>query len=171
MHDQFKTAWGAEFRTLGPMASIRIKKTSLVYQQGGCRVQNSGPWDPWLPGVENGRLFAQRVHSAWCAPLCPLLCLWSALVAEKLPRMPNRLNPLPDAKTNPVQTPHAQGKHEKISCAVSGCIKACATAFADPQCTTPQSQCRHFRRVGCGCTHLCHNLAATLVAAPRPSTV
>ena len=23
-------------------------------------VQNSGPWDPWLPGVENSRLFAQR---------------------------------------------------------------------------------------------------------------
>ena len=23
-------------------------------------VQNPGPWDPWLPGVENSRLFAQR---------------------------------------------------------------------------------------------------------------
>ena len=30
--------------------------------------QNSGPWDPWLPVVENSRLFAQRVHSARCAP-------------------------------------------------------------------------------------------------------
>ena len=23
-------------------------------------MQNSGPWDPWLPVVENSRLFAQR---------------------------------------------------------------------------------------------------------------
>ena len=37
MHDPFKTASG---------------------------VQNSGPWDPWLPGVENSRLFAQPAHSA-----------------------------------------------------------------------------------------------------------
>ena len=29
---------------------------------------NSGPWDPWLPVVENSRLFAQRRHSARCAP-------------------------------------------------------------------------------------------------------
>ena len=35
---------GAEFRTLGPVASIRLKIKSLVYQQGECRVQNSGPW-------------------------------------------------------------------------------------------------------------------------------
>ena len=27
------------------------------------RVQNAGPWGPWLPGVENSRLFAQRAHS------------------------------------------------------------------------------------------------------------
>ena len=26
----------------------------------GCRVQNSGPRDPWLPVVKNSRLFAQR---------------------------------------------------------------------------------------------------------------
>ena len=32
---------------------------------GGCRVQNSGPWDPV---VENSRLFVQRGHSARCAP-------------------------------------------------------------------------------------------------------
>ena len=31
-------------------------------------VQNSGPWDPWLPVVKNSRLFAQRGHSARCAP-------------------------------------------------------------------------------------------------------
>ena len=36
MHDPFKTASG---------------------------VQKSGPWDPWLPLVENSRLFAQRGHS------------------------------------------------------------------------------------------------------------
>ena len=34
-------------------------------------VQNAGPWDPWLPGVKNGRLFAQRGHSARCAPMGP----------------------------------------------------------------------------------------------------
>ena len=32
-------------------------------------VQNSGPWDPWLHVVENSRLFAQRGHSARCAPI------------------------------------------------------------------------------------------------------
>ena len=37
-------------------------------------VQNSGPWDPWLRGVENSRLFAQRAHSAWCAP--HVMCVW-----------------------------------------------------------------------------------------------
>ena len=31
-------------------------------------MQNSGPWDPWLLVVENSRLFAQRGHSARCAP-------------------------------------------------------------------------------------------------------
>ena len=30
--------------------------------------QNPGPWDPWLPAVELSRLFAQRAHSARCAP-------------------------------------------------------------------------------------------------------
>ena len=32
-------------------------------------VQNSGPWDPWLLAVENSRLYAQRGHSARCAPM------------------------------------------------------------------------------------------------------
>ena len=31
-------------------------------------VQSSGPWDPWLPVVENSRLSTQRGHSARCAP-------------------------------------------------------------------------------------------------------
>ena len=38
---------GAEFSTLGPLASIRPKEKILVCQQGlsrGCRVQYSGPW-------------------------------------------------------------------------------------------------------------------------------
>ena len=34
----------------------------------GCRVQMSRPWDPWLSVMENSRLFAQRGHSARCAP-------------------------------------------------------------------------------------------------------
>ena len=43
----------------------------------GCGVQNSGPWDPWLPVVKNSRLFAQRRHSARCAPLSEIgLFLW-----------------------------------------------------------------------------------------------
>ena len=29
-----KQHWDAEFRTLGPVASIRLKKKTLVYQQG-----------------------------------------------------------------------------------------------------------------------------------------
>ena len=32
-------------------------------------MQNSGAWDLWLPVVKNSRLFAQRGHSAQCAPL------------------------------------------------------------------------------------------------------
>ena len=36
-------------------------------------MQNSGPWDPWLPVVEYSRLFAQRVHSACTAHGAPPL--------------------------------------------------------------------------------------------------
>ena len=36
-------------------------------------MQNSGPWDPWLPVVENRRLFAQPGHSARCAPKASVL--------------------------------------------------------------------------------------------------
>ena len=44
----------------------------------GCRVQNSGPRDPWLHVVKNSRVFAQRGHSARCAPsYTPILeCEW-----------------------------------------------------------------------------------------------
>ena len=31
-------------------------------------LHNSGPWDPWLPAVENSRLFAQRGRTARCGP-------------------------------------------------------------------------------------------------------
>ena len=34
-------------------------------------VQDSGPWDPWLPAVEHGRRFAQRAHSAGTAHRAP----------------------------------------------------------------------------------------------------
>ena len=54
-------------RTLGPVASITlIKKIPGAPAEG--RVQMSRPWDPWLPAMENNRLFAQRGHSARCAP-------------------------------------------------------------------------------------------------------
>ena len=59
-----KTAWGAEFRTLGPVASIKLEKKIPAVPAGGGRVQNSGPWDPWLPVVEKSQLFAQRVHNS-----------------------------------------------------------------------------------------------------------
>ena len=57
-------------------------------------VQNSGPWDPWLPVVEHRRLFAQRAQSAWCAPCSDVLFLgylWVSFVVcnsfELLPRL------------------------------------------------------------------------------------
>ena len=45
-------------------------------------MQNSGPWDPWLPVLKNSRLFSQRAHSAQCAPLylvCKYLILFISL--------------------------------------------------------------------------------------------
>ena len=73
MHDQFKTAWGADFRTLGPAASIRPKKIPGVPAGAvGCR-----PWDPWLPVVENSQLFAQHGHSAGTAHGAPPI--WGSL--------------------------------------------------------------------------------------------
>ena len=40
----YETAWGAEFRTLGPMASIRQKKNPWCTSRGGvgCRIQDLG---------------------------------------------------------------------------------------------------------------------------------
>ena len=48
-------------------------KTKNPCTSRGCRVQNSGPRDPWLPGVKTSRLFAQRGHSARCAPIRPMV--------------------------------------------------------------------------------------------------
>ena len=61
---------GYRIQDLGTLGKHQTKKKSLVYQQG-LRVQNSGPWDPWLPMVENSRLFAQRGHSAGTAHGAP----------------------------------------------------------------------------------------------------
>ena len=67
------------------MAGIRLKKKSLVYQQGGGRVQNSGPWHPWLPVVENSQLFAQCAHSAGTAHGAPPLSIfWDRKVVYTL---------------------------------------------------------------------------------------
>ena len=41
----------------------------------GCRVQNSGPWDPWLPVVKNSRLFAQRTVRPQDRPFHPATTL------------------------------------------------------------------------------------------------
>ena len=40
----------------------------------GCRVQNPGPWEPWLRVVETSRLSAERAHSTRCTPHWGGLC-------------------------------------------------------------------------------------------------
>ena len=57
-----KSIRGAEFRTLGPVASIRLKQKIPGVPAGavGCRIH-----DPL--GVKNSRLFAQRARSAGTA--------------------------------------------------------------------------------------------------------
>ena len=100
VHDQFKTASG---------------------------VQNSGPWDPWLPVVERTRLFAQCRHSARCAPVHGSLTL---------PQEPCRITKQtkqtgsPVFKTNPtsgVRVPRAVElvQHSPVA-HVSGCERGCA---------------------------------------------
>ena len=49
-------------------------------------MQNSGPWDPWLPVVENSRLFAQRGHSARCTPKVVVMGRVGTVIRET-PRM------------------------------------------------------------------------------------
>ena len=53
-------------------------------------MQNSGPRDTWLPVVKNSRLFAQRGHSAQCAPhgfllmsVCACGCEFHTLLARR----------------------------------------------------------------------------------------
>ena len=73
---------GCRIQDPGSRGKHQTKK-EIPCTSRGCRVQNSGPWDPWLPVVENSRLFAQHAHSARCAPLGPLrscvLCSTAAL--------------------------------------------------------------------------------------------
>ena len=61
---------GCGIQDLGTRGRIRLKRNPWCTSRG-CRVQNSGPWDPWLLVVENSRPFAQRGHSARCAPSLP----------------------------------------------------------------------------------------------------
>ena len=63
MHDPFKTAWGAEFRTLGPVASIRLKEKIPGVPVGavGCRIQDPGTRGYWWWKTAN---FSHSVHTA-----------------------------------------------------------------------------------------------------------
>ena len=66
---------GGRFRTAPIITNYYV--ASPWRTSGGGVGYNSGPWDPGLPGVESSRLFAQRAHSARCAPmsnLAHLLC-------------------------------------------------------------------------------------------------
>ena len=68
MHDQFNTAWGAEFRTLGPVASIRLKKKKIPgvpAGAAGCRIQDRGTCGYQWWKTAN---FSHSVHTAHCAP-------------------------------------------------------------------------------------------------------
>ena len=47
----------------GTRGKHQTKKTNPWCTSRGCRVQSSGPWDTWLPVVENNKLFARRTHS------------------------------------------------------------------------------------------------------------
>jgi hypothetical protein len=49
----------------------------IIHSKQHRGVQNSGPWDPWLPVVKTSRLFAQRAHSARCAPDGSGMTAWS----------------------------------------------------------------------------------------------
>ena len=61
-----------------PIVTLFIPGTPLkptTYRSGhdpfktASGVQNSGPWDPWRPAVENSRVFVQCAHSSRCTPL------------------------------------------------------------------------------------------------------
>ena len=59
---------GCRIQDPGTRGKHQTKTKNPWCTSRGCRVQNSGPWDPWLPVVTNSRFFAQRWHSARCAP-------------------------------------------------------------------------------------------------------
>ena len=55
-----KQHWGCRIQDPGTRCKHQTKTKNPRCTSRGCRVQNSGPWDPWLPVVKNSRLFAQR---------------------------------------------------------------------------------------------------------------
>ena len=57
---------GCRIQDPGDRGKHQTKTRNPWRTSRGCRVQNLGPW---LPVVKNSRLFAQRAHSARCAPL------------------------------------------------------------------------------------------------------
>ena len=66
--DTSKQHRGCRVQDPGTRGKHHTGKKNPWCTRRGCGVQNSGPWDPWLPAVESSRLFAQRAHSARCAP-------------------------------------------------------------------------------------------------------
>ena len=65
---------GAEFRTLGPMGSIRLKKKNSRCTSRGCRVQNSGLWDPWQASDQKKKflVYQQGLQGAEFRTLGPM---------------------------------------------------------------------------------------------------
>ena len=59
---------GCRIQDTGTCGKHQTKTKNPWCASRGCRLQNSGPWDSQLPVVKNSRLFAQREHSARCAP-------------------------------------------------------------------------------------------------------
>ena len=69
---------GSRIQDPGTRGKHQTKTTNPWCTSRGCRVQNSGPWDPWLPVVENSRLFAQRtvrplIHARRCNSAVPVV--------------------------------------------------------------------------------------------------
>ena len=62
---------GCRIQDLGTRGKHQTKKKLSWCTSRGCRVQNSGPWVPWLLVVEKRRLFAQRAHSTGTAHSAP----------------------------------------------------------------------------------------------------
>ena len=58
---------GCRFQDPGTHGKHQTKAKNPWCTSRGCRVQNSGPWDRWLPVVKNSQLFAQCGYSAGTA--------------------------------------------------------------------------------------------------------